>query len=133
MADIIDPTLIAPVGTHLLVATFEGASQTDSGLDIDQGSGNTFPVCGTVLAVGPQSQYEKDQQVMFRRYSLDELKISSGGVEQTVYLLEDEDILATYGGDLTPPQNPRSQIQKKKENAGIIPKETDNAIQETTG
>lgn len=120
MSDIIDPTLIKPVGDHILVATFEGDDTTSSGLEISNTAANSFPVSGTVIASGPVSKFSPDQQVMFRRYSLDELKISSGGIEQTIYLLEDSDVLAIYGGENAPPKNPYHSIEQLKENEGII-------------
>lgn len=132
--DIIDPALIKPVGDHILVAAFSGDTETSSGLVISDTSSNTFPVAGTILASGPQSKYSAGQKVMYRRYSLDELKITSGGVEQTVNLLEDSDILAIYGGETPPEKNPYKAIEDKKAAQGITKTDNtnDHATEETT-
>jgi co-chaperonin GroES (HSP10) len=128
MDTILDPKLIKPVGKHILVETFEGDNTTDSGLELADTASNSFPVSGTIIASGPQSEYSIGQEVMFRRYSLDELKISSGGKEQTVYLLEDTDILAIYGGEETPPKNPYEQIEKRRD---ITNNKNEDATEET--
>lgn len=131
MDNIIDPTLIKPVGDHILVETFTGDNTTSSGLEMADTTSNTFPVAGNVIASGPQSKYVAGQQVMFRRYSLDELKISSGGVEQVVYLLEDSDVLALYGGDVPTQKNPYKAIQDKKANEGVTSNKIPDANEET--
>lgn len=131
MPNIIDPFLIKPVGDHILVETFSGDNTTSSGLEMADTSANTFPVAGNIIASGPESKYKAGSQVMFRRYSLDELKISSGGVEQTIHLLEDSDVLALYGGETPPQRNPYEAIQTKKANQGITTNKNENADEET--
>ncbi len=87
---------IRPVGPRCLVKVYESASQSASGLFLDNTSNaSAAPVMGTVLAAGEESNFKQGDEVLFRRYSVDVLKIITEQGEQTIHLIEDEDILAT--------------------------------------
>lgn len=113
--------LITPVGDKLLVEVEENATTTDGGMTVVNGAGNTAPVMGTIVKAGEKSKYAPGTVVMFRRYTIDELKITTAAGEQTAYFLEDADILATVGGgDLSAP-NKYAQVALKKQAAEAPP------------
>lgn len=128
---VIDPSLIKPVGDHLLIRTFVANDTTASGLTIVDNNSNSFPVSAEVIAAGPQSKYKVGDKVLYRRYALDELKVSSGGVTQTIAMLEDSDVLATYGDVDVPSRPPYDQIKKLKGEEDITNNEDTHADEET--
>jgi co-chaperonin GroES (HSP10) len=54
----------------------------------------TAPVRGTVISAGDDSKFKKGQDIFFRRFSTDILKIMTKDGEKEVILVEDVDILA---------------------------------------
>jgi len=125
---LIDTKDIIPSGSRLLIAPDEKATETDGGLIIAGDEKNTAPVKGTVIAVGPKASFEVGSVVLFRRYSIDELKIDDGTGEQVVYFLEDSDILGTVKVEL--PVNKEVEYPKIVEKKELD--EIKNASKETT-
>lgn len=91
---------IKPTGSKILIEVAEVAKQTSSGLIIADTATNFAPVTGKIINVGELSVYKIGQQVLFRRYSVDELKIVSPTGEQLFYFLEDADVLALVEGEV---------------------------------
>ena len=73
---------------------FEGAQVSKSGLIMPDKELASLPVMGEVIANGAESTFKKGQTVMFRKYSLDELKFMTAEGEVKLNLLEDEEIVA---------------------------------------
>lgn len=90
----IDINTIIPTGRRILLQVDEVVTETDGGLIIADTATNSAPVMGTIIRVGPESNFKSNDRVMFRRYSIDELKIVGPTGEQLFYFLEDADILA---------------------------------------
>lgn len=86
---------IRPVGARCLINTYKEAAQTESGLYHAEKENEATPVVGVIFKAGTQSTYTQGQVVMFRRYSLDELKFNKGTEEVLLHLVEDEEIVAT--------------------------------------
>lgn len=93
----IDIAEINPTGSRILIQVQEVKTETDSGLTISDSATNSAPVIGEVISVGPNSVHKKGETVMFRRYSVDLLKIVGPTGEQEFYFLEDPDVLAIVG------------------------------------
>lgn len=83
---------IQPVGARCLIETLKEASQTSSGLLRAEKEFEATPVVGTVFKAGTLSAYKEGDVVMFRRYSLDELKFTDDSAEVVMNLVEDEEI-----------------------------------------
>ena len=87
--------IIKPIGERCLVQPFRGAKETQSGLIMSQDSNiSAAPVRGTVIEPGARSQFKKGDEILYRRYSVDELKMVTEVGEVVVYLVEDQDVLA---------------------------------------
>jgi len=90
-----DLNSITPVGPRVLIKPYEGAKVSSAGLIMENTSNaTTAPVRGTVVSSGDESKFKKGQDLMFRRYSTDILKIMTKDGEKEVMLVEDIDILA---------------------------------------
>lgn len=108
----IDISTIQPTGVRILLKVKEVETTTSSGLEISDTATNSAPVMGDIISVGPNSVFKKGQTVMFRRYSVDLLKIVGPTGEQEFFFLEDNDVLATIGGE---PTEQYTQIKLRKE------------------
>lgn len=85
---------VTPTGKRLLLEVFKQASETSGGLLLSQGDGYATPVLGTVIKAGSESKYKEGDVLMWRRYSIDTLKIDLGEGEQEYSILEDDDVVA---------------------------------------
>lgn len=84
---------IIPIGAKCLVEP-SVVAETSSGI-IRADQGLSMPVKGKVLKAGAESQFKEGQELFFRRYSVDELKFpSEDGTEQTLWIIEDGDVVA---------------------------------------
>ena len=91
-----EPNII-PVGSRCLVKPFIAADKTESGLVLNNESNvSAAPVRGTVLKAGDKSKFKKGQDLLYRRYSMDSLKMITPKGEETVYFVDDEDVLGYY-------------------------------------
>ena len=85
---------IKPVGNRYLVKIYRAASQSESGLILENSSNTSAaPVMGTVLEVGDNPRFQKGDTILFRRYSVDELKYVTEQGEQVVHLVEENDVV----------------------------------------
>ena len=85
---------IQPVGARCLITIYKDADVTDSGLYKAEKEFEATPVVGTVFKAGTLSFFKEGDIVMFRRYSLDELKFNDDAEEVILNLVEDEEIVA---------------------------------------
>lgn len=86
---------ITPVGARSLVRPHQAAHQTESGLIMDNTSNTAAaPIRGTIIAVGDTSTFKVGDLIMWRRYSVDDLKFITEKGEEVVSLVSDEDVLA---------------------------------------
>ena len=111
----INPNDILPSGARLLIAPDEKATETEGGIILGGDEKNSAPVKGTILATGPLSKFLVGTVVLFRRYSIDELKIQTSVGEQVVYFLDDQDILGSIKVDLPDNIIKYPKIAEKKE------------------
>ncbi len=91
---------IKPLGDRVLVRPLSKEEKTDSGIIIPDTAKEEKPQEGEIIAVGPGRLNEKGErvpmqvkvgdQVMFRKYSPDEIKIE----EETYLIVSESDILA---------------------------------------
>lgn len=90
----INETNIVPRKGFLLIDAPEAIEQTASGVMLANNEDQGVPTMGTVLATGEGCTITKGSQVLFRRYSLDTVKIKTEEGEKTFNLLEEESVLA---------------------------------------
>lgn len=83
------------MGARSLIQTPKAEKTTESGLILSEKENEAAPVVGTVVRKGSESKYEVGQTVLFRRYSIDELKLQSASGDTIVHLIEDEEVVAT--------------------------------------
>ena len=88
---------VVPKKNMLLLEPYKQADETEGGLVISQGDGFASPIMGTVLRVGSKATYKVGTVVMFRKYSVDALKLNTSEGQKEFYLLEDEEVIATVG------------------------------------
>jgi len=101
---------IKPVYPMVLLQPTESAKKSAAGLVMENTSNtDVAKVRGVILAVGEGSKFKKGQEVLWRRYSMDILKVITPKGEVGLYLLPEEDILATI-------DNKKSNANKTKEN-----------------
>ena len=95
-----DISKIQPVGTRCLVQVEQAATQSESGLYMENNSNvSAAPSLGVVLKAGESSKYVVGQKVFFRRFSLDELKVITPQGEQTINLVEDDEVVAIFNNN----------------------------------
>lgn len=86
---------LIPVGDRYLVQPYKSADESSSGLSLENNSNvSAAPVRGTVLKSGDKAVFNPGDEILFRRYSIDELKFVTPDGEQTVYMVEGNDIVA---------------------------------------
>jgi len=84
-----------PIGKRVLISPIEAANKTESGLVMENSSNTaSLPVKGEVLEVGELSQFKKGDIVLFRRFSVDSIKLITEKGEIETFFVDDEDILA---------------------------------------
>lgn len=84
---------VEAVGAKMIVEPYKVMETTSGVLRIDQG--HSTPVRGTVLSSGSESKFKAGDEVFFRRYSVDELKLpAEDGSEKSMFVVEDGDVVA---------------------------------------
>lgn len=86
--------MLKPIGARVLIQPFQAATQTESGLIMENSSNASTPVKGTVIEAGDKSQFKTGDILFFRRFAMDTLKIVTPQGEKEVNLCDDEDVLA---------------------------------------
>ena len=85
-----------PVGKRVVVKPIEAAEVSAGGIAMTHNSNAASgKVRGTIVEASPDSDYKDriGQQVLWRRYAMDELKYINDQGEQVVYLLDDSELL----------------------------------------
>jgi len=94
----INKKTIQPVGKYLLLEV-EEQKETSSGLLLAEDGGYTLPTAGTVLKAGPEAVYKSGDTLIFRKYSADEIKVTTAEKEEKYWLLEDDQVIAVVAKD----------------------------------
>lgn len=84
-----------------LIKPYEAAKETKSGI-VRENNSNTSSAksIGTILKSSEGARFKIGQTVLFRRYSLDEVKYITPEGEQVADLVDDENILALVEQDI---------------------------------
>lgn len=91
---------IFPIGDRYLIEVYKAANESASGLIMENSSNTSAaPVLGTILKSGDRATFSPGQQILFRRYSVDELKFITAEGEQVVVLVEGNDVVAIIGSN----------------------------------
>lgn len=85
---------IKPVGKRVLIEPIQGDTMSEGGLVLADTNNAQTPVKGKVVEIGEDSKFKIGDVVLFRRYSVDELKGNLGGREYKHFFCDDEDIIA---------------------------------------
>lgn len=111
---IINKKDVIPVGNRLLIEPFKQAAETTEGLIISEGEGYASPVVGTVIRLGDTKEYSVGDVLLFRRYSVDSLKVYDDESEKEIYLLECSEVVARVSdGELVEPPKEYEQARLK--------------------
>lgn len=95
---IIDKLIL--VGDKYLISPHKSADKSSSGLSMENTSNvASAPVLGTILKAGTKGEFGEGDQILFRRYSIDELKFITPEGEQTVFIVEGSEIVAVIKKD----------------------------------
>lgn len=97
---------LVPVGFRVLVDIPKKATVTSSGFILPETDNAGMPTVGmivltgnktwwqkTLILLGLKPKYKVGQQVYFRKYSIDELKLNTPDGELTLYVLEEAEII----------------------------------------
>jgi len=116
---------IFPVGKRLLVETFKQAEESSEGLELGVGDGYATSVLGTVVRAGDGCMFTVGDILMWRRYSVDNLKVYTKDGEKEYSLIEENEVIAQVkaGGVDTPKRVGDYKHITEKQNAGERSKE----------
>ena len=90
----INTNLVQPRKGFLLLEVPEKVTQTASGIALANNEGDTVPVQAKVLKAGEGCDIKEGQQILFRKYSVDEVKVKTETGEKIFWLLENDSVLA---------------------------------------
>lgn len=111
----ITPDQHYPTRNHLLIKIAEKTQETESGLITADTATNSAPVVGEVIRKGDQALFKVGEIVMFRRYSVDEIRVpTETGEDDIFYFIEDTDVLSVIKVEPLPEENKYEQIRERK-------------------
>lgn len=90
----LQPEQIRPRGNFLIIDPYTAPTESRSGLVIPEEKYTPTPVLGKVIMAGPKSEFKPGQFVLFRRYSIDELKFKTDNGSKIVSLISDDEVVA---------------------------------------
>lgn len=108
---------IQPTEGRMVVSIYEGETETESGIEISTSGANTAPVIGVLLRCGHNVPFNEGDEVLFRRYAMDELTISTGIEDKKIYFLETSDILGVIKKEKVEGRNGNYEQITLKQNA----------------
>jgi len=83
-----------PLRSYCIVDIPETGIETSSGISLSQAQAYSTPVTGKVLKAGAKSRFTPGDQLFFRRYSVDELRlVTEDDGDKQVFLIEDADVV----------------------------------------
>lgn len=105
---------INPWGNYSVIIPFESATESDSGLAIQNTSNATAAPCrGTVLKSGPESKTLSGMDILFIRYSAYTPKVMTSEGEKEIMIVQDDDILGDIKGRKLPKKSKKQNAVKK--------------------
>lgn len=97
---------LTPVGERVLVNIYEKPQETSAGFILPESEHAGMPVLAQIIVLGKKTLWQKflmligfkprykvGQWVYFRKYSVDELRISTPDGELTLFVLEEGEII----------------------------------------
>ena len=108
--------MLKPIGKRLIIDVYEGAEKTEGGLELSNTQSNNAPVRGTVVRTRLDSDFVEGDIIYFRRFALDELKFTTETGEQTVYAIDEMDIIAVEEKSFIAKPTAREEKVKKNKN-----------------
>lgn len=88
---------LEPIGDRFIISIHKAADESSSGLSMENNSNvSSAPVLGTIIKIGEgaKGSFKVGEKILFRRYSLDEMKYITEEGEQTVHIIEGSEIVA---------------------------------------
>jgi len=111
----INKDTIQPVKNYLLIEV-DVEKETSSGLLLAEDGGYTLPTVGTVIRSGELAEYKEGEVVIFRKYSADEIKVTTAEKEEKYWLLESSEVIGLISSE-----NPEiDRYEQIKERKGIV-------------
>lgn len=97
---------LVPVGFRVLVNVWKKPTETNSGFILPENENAGMPVLAQITILGKKTwmqklkmlfglkaKYRVGQSVYFRKYSIDEMKVSTPEGEIAIYILEEDEII----------------------------------------
>jgi co-chaperonin GroES (HSP10) len=97
---------LTPIGERVLVSIYVKPETTDAGFILPEQEHAGMPALAQIYKTGSKTFFQKlkiifglkpkykiGQWVYFRKYSVDEIRISSGGKESVLFVLEEDEII----------------------------------------
>ena len=97
---------LTPIGFRVLLKPYEKPETTSAGFFIPESENSGMPAMGQIVILGRKTIWEKLQLflglkqsysvgdlVYFRKYSVDELRISAPDGETVIFILEEDEII----------------------------------------
>lgn len=97
---------ITPVGFRVLLRIYKKDSMTTSGLELPDSENSGMPVMAQITVLGKKTfwqrflmsfgfkpEYKVGDWVYFRKYSVDELRVSTSDGELILFVLEENEII----------------------------------------
>lgn len=97
---------ITPIGFRTLIKIYQKPDETSNGFILPEQENGGMPIMGMISVLGKKTfwqyflmyvgfkpRYSIGQWVYFRKYSIDELRITSGEKEVQLFVLEDAEII----------------------------------------
>lgn len=97
---------LIPIGFRVLVNMYQKSNETSSGMLLPETEHNGMPAMAQITVLGKKTIYQKflmliglkrrykiGDWVYFRKYSVDELKMSTSEGDLSLYVLEENEII----------------------------------------
>jgi hypothetical protein len=110
-----DISELVPTKGHSIIRVEKKPTEAN-GLILAGESLNSAPVIGTVIRASDGSAYSEGTEVVFRKYAIDTLTwVNENGEEEILYILNNEEILASIINNKNKHANNKSQIEQRQE------------------
>lgn len=105
-----DIKTLTPTKGHSIIQIREKPVEA-GGLIIAGDQQNSAPVIGQIVRTSDDSRYPEGTEVVFRKYAIDTLNwVNDDGIDETLYILDNEEILAFISNQNDYGNNQKEQV-----------------------
>lgn len=103
---------LVPVGFRVLVNIYKKPETTDAGFILPEQEHSGMPALAQITVLGKKTLWQKIEMLLgikprykigewvyFRKYSVDEIRISNGGKELVLFILEEPEIIGVVNNN----------------------------------